>query len=342
LIFVLFNLSVSARSESAGGHAAVVTRLKGNAVVFTNSAPAAGLEVGHVTFEGENYLTVPVRAGTKLGKGDVIQTGADTQVRLIFKNGDSLSVGPATSYKINWTKDESAPLLNIFYGQVRGIFKKDGPRAGTVIHTKTSVMGVRGTDFSVTVAGATAVSVLRGEVELRANKPGSKPVSLQTGFTAKIDVPVAKKAAPAANVEGAPRPNSEIPARAEAPEPEVVITPMTKVELIDIQKKSTLKAPVDSPATGLAPADQETLSEVAALEKQAVETVMSDIKITDPVLYTQISANSVAIQDMDKVNTMAVGDLYKKAPAEKSDLKPGAKELDGLGSDAYERYFKIE
>jgi hypothetical protein len=340
LIFPLY-----ARGDSATGHSAVVTRLKGSAVIFTNAQGSANDQAHQVNFEGENYFEHSVKQGSKLGKGDVIQTAADSQVRLIFKNGDSLSVGPATSYKINWGKDDSAPMINIFYGKVRGIFKKDGPRTGTVVQTKSSVMGVRGTDFCVTAAGSTAVSVLRGEVNLRANKAGAKEVALQTGFTAKIEAPAAKIVSPVDNSEKSSPTNpstSSTPKVAEAPEQEIVVSPTTKTELVEIQTKSTIKPPVQAEGLKLASVDEENLKEVAELEKQATETVMSDIKVTDPVLYSQISENKKVGQDMDNVNTLSVGELFKKAPEEKKDSKPGAKELEGLGNDAYDRYFRIE
>ena len=338
LFIVLLLCPLISKGYAVSGHTAVVTRLKGTAVIFSNSQGNTDPSLHRINFEGEEYAEIPVKQGAKLGKGDVIQTGADSQARLIFKNGDSLSVGPATSYKINWGKDDSAPLINIFYGKVRGIFKKDGPRTGTAIHTKTSVMGVRGTDFYVVAAGSTAVSVLRGEVNLRANKEGAKSVSLQTGFTAKIMAPSAPKTRKEEQSQPAIATNLVVADE----EQEVVINPITKKELVEIQVKSTIKTQLAAPGTGVAPMTDEGRIEVAELEKQSVETVMSDIKVTDPVLYDHIVAKKSTGQDLDNVNTMSVGELFKKAPATSSDAKPGAKDLDGLGNDVYDRYFKVD
>lgn len=338
---LVLNFSVLGYAQAGGGHTAVITRLKGSASIFSNDQSKKPSNANLITFEGENYFEMPAKSGAKLGKGDVILTNDDAQVRLIFKNGDSLSVGPSTSYKISWNKDDSAPLINVFYGKVRGIFKKDGPRTGTAVHTKSSVMGVRGTDFYVAAGAATAISVLRGEVALKSKKPGAKEVSLQTGFTAKIDDPSTKKAAPSTSSSktSAPTTPSSEP---DAEEDAVTINQTTRGELVDIQTKSTIKQIASPTQPTEAAAEPEQVAELAELEKQAVETVMADIKVTDPILFAKISDDKTTGTDMDRINTVSVGEMFKKAPISNANTKPTDEELKGLGEDAYDKYFKID
>jgi hypothetical protein len=318
-----------------GSHAAVVTRLKGTAALFLKAAPASGVETNVVTFEGQTYHEVPLKQGARLGNGDVLQTGTDTQVRLIFRNGDSLSVGPSTSYEVSWEKDSGPPIFKVFYGKVRAIFKKDGPRTGSVVRTKTTAMGVRGTDFHVGVAGGTTVSVLRGEVTLKSTRPGAKEVALQTGFTAKVEEP---KPVPAPKANAAK--DQSTPAPTELAAEEIIVAPTTKSELIEIQKKSVVKVvEVASPGES---ADSGREKELAELEKLSAQTVLTDIKATDPILFDKIAANKKAIDDPDAINTLSVGELFKKAPATPGSDKPSAKELEGLGNDAYDKYFKVD
>ncbi|MFT3777619.1 MAG: FecR family protein [Ottowia sp.] len=94
--------------------------------------------------------------GGPLRATDRIQTGADSAVAIVLKDGSVLSVGPGSvvdlsDFSFDTTTQEGGMLVNVLRGTVRlatGLIAKLKPEQVKVT-TPTTVIGVRGTDFIV-------------------------------------------------------------------------------------------------------------------------------------------------------------------------------------------------
>ncbi|MBL7663663.1 MAG: FecR domain-containing protein [Bacteriovoracaceae bacterium] len=309
LFIILFSNSLLAQD-----HAGVIVKIKGKSELFTQ--PSKTLSAGQtqkVLFEGLYYSVEPIKLGTKVTPGSVVRTGADAKLRLVYKNGDQVTVGPATSYQIivgaKKTEDEKSSI-KLMYGAIRSVVSKEGPRSGMNVKTRTAAMGVRGTDFFISQRGSsgnTRVAVLRGEVEVKP-KDKNDVLNVKSGFTAAV-------------VEN----KNDIKAE---------VKQTTQQELISIQKDSLIKtseAEVDS-------ASDAVKAEIAQLEKKATDVTLNDIKRYDEKLYNKLK--TVAVKSVDELNTLSVKKIFKDAP--KNQGKISSEDLENLEMDAYEEFFKVQ
>lgn len=119
---------------------ATVKRVSGSAAIERNKRP------------------LPVVAGTKLETGDLLSTGKDGRISVTFIDDSRFSVGPDSRIKLSKfdfddathkgqsdTKVEKGSLA-----VVSGQIAHENPK-GMTVQTPTSVLGVRGTRFVVTV-----------------------------------------------------------------------------------------------------------------------------------------------------------------------------------------------
>jgi len=308
----------------AANQIAVLTRVEGEVKLFGASSdehpgtPA----LPHATFEGSTYSVRTAKVGDRLERGNIIKTGPGGKARFIYQNGDQITVAPGTAFRLKWdAKKEDKPVMELFFGKVRALIQSEGPRTGLEVKTRSSVMGVRGTDFHVAAwskAGGSELSVLRGKVQVaqiasgpnKSAEPSAKPIEVAAGYSAVI------KALP-----------SKIPGVATANVVEKIAVQQTPREkLVLIQKVSKIDK-------GAAPVG----ADIAILEKQAVVTVMQDIKAEDPALFKSLSEGGKAPEDTDEIQTKTVKKLFLAAPV---NLKGGNKpvESDLEGGDAYDKY----
>jgi hypothetical protein len=106
--------------------------------------------------------------------GDVVRTAEDGGVTLNWVDGSRIRLGPNTEMtvlqcQIDKTKQAQSYLFKLDVGQVWvRVLQTLGRQSKFEIQTPTATAAVRGTVFSVEVddAGATTVSVLKGEVAL--------------------------------------------------------------------------------------------------------------------------------------------------------------------------------
>lgn len=105
---------------------------------------------------------------------------------------------------------------------------------------------------------------------------------------------------------------------------------VSKEDLLKIQKLSTVKKS-ESSEEGL----QNSLN---SLEKKSFENTLSDIKKNDPSHYQQIK-DLANLDDVDTLNTLTIQKVYKNAPSD-SNKKLTESEIDALGKDIYEQYFR--
>ncbi len=99
----------------------------------------------------ENELT----ANQAIPVGAKIITNDKSFVRLIFIDKSTINVGPLSSIQIQAFPKNEAGIIKLIEGQIRAEVTKnymemeDHSKSKLYIHTKTSAMGIRGTDFQV-------------------------------------------------------------------------------------------------------------------------------------------------------------------------------------------------
>ncbi len=139
--------------------------------------------------------TVKAKVGTKVVQGDTISTGKDSRAKLVMVDKNVINISPNSKfllekYEYNPDTNKKGALLNVIYGKVRTTVnqKYDGDTNKFQVKTKSSVAGVRGTDFLVSfneVTSTSKVVTFEGVVEVGSglDKMGkiTNPVSVTPG-----------------------------------------------------------------------------------------------------------------------------------------------------------------
>ena len=329
LSFLVFNLVFeTAFASPSAPQGAVATRVEGSAQLYikkSNQPQPAG--TSSVKLESEVYFTRDLKKGDRPGNGDVVVTGRDGKVRLIFKNGDQVTVTPGTAYKFSWDQEtQKSPIANILFGDIRAVIQPGGPRTGMEVKTKSAVMGVRGTDFYASAwsrNGGTKVVVLRGKVALAASTEGkSAGAEKIVGVGGSGVVKPAVKQPPGSD-------------KKEEPAPSVEVVTSTREELIVVQQDSKLKRTPDTDVS-----DKKVQDEIAQLEKESVKATLIDLKANDPEGYKDLIAKHGQDKnfEVDMIQEETVRKIFVTAPSiDKSAKKPTLKDLE-TGGDVYEKY----
>lgn len=119
---------------------ATVKRVSGSAAIERNKRP------------------LPVAAGTKLEVGDLLSTGKDGRISVTFIDESRFSVGPGSRIRLTQFDFDDATHKGQSKTQVEkgslavvsGQIAHENPK-GMTVQTPTSVLGVRGTRFVVSV-----------------------------------------------------------------------------------------------------------------------------------------------------------------------------------------------
>ncbi|MBF0136832.1 MAG: FecR domain-containing protein [Magnetococcus sp. DMHC-1] len=110
---------------------------------------------GAVFIEKNNNKT-PLKTGDALQQADVIHTGGDGSVGIVFIDNSTMAVGPDTVLALDKFEFNSTTHAGVFNSSLRqgtlavksGKIVKQTPEA-MKINTRTSVLAVRGTEFVV-------------------------------------------------------------------------------------------------------------------------------------------------------------------------------------------------
>ena len=277
-------------------------------------SPAGNKDAGpFALYEGIKYTYEKAKIGNKIKPSEVVQSGADGKAKIAYPNGDHFIIGYGTTLILPAVSDrggddKKGSSMELIYGRVRSLISKGGPRNNMKVKTPSAVAGVRGTDFFArsNPAVGTQITVLRGEVAMQSATKPEETVSVKTGYTA----------------EAAPK--AEAPPKVEE---------ATKEDLMTLQGESAVKVAKED----IAKLPPEIKGEVTALAEKTKEAVLDDIKTTDAQLYKNLAANGKL--DAEDINTAVVADLYKAAPSDKK-RKPTKEEIDSIGKDVYDKYFK--
>jgi len=113
---------------------------------------------------------------------ELIETAAESAAKMQFLDGTTLSTGPDSRVRIDEFVYAGGPgaskvVIDIGRGIMRFV-SGASPSTAYRVRTPSAMIGVRGTDFTVTVGedGATRVLVRRGEIEFTASASGASVV----------------------------------------------------------------------------------------------------------------------------------------------------------------------
>ena len=133
-------------------------------ILLFGISPVAAVDIGQVkVVKGSVTIErsgqgVPAEAGTRLQTSDVVRTGNDGSVGITMTDNSLLSAGPNSvlaldRYDFDSTTNQGhfdASLRRGTLAVVSGRLAKQSPDAMT-LHTPTAVLGVRGTEFVVSI-----------------------------------------------------------------------------------------------------------------------------------------------------------------------------------------------
>lgn len=303
---------------TASPFVATVVHTKGQVKILKQPQAKSLRRRSEVLYEGSFYQLQAAKLGQKVKRGEVLQTGPSGRAKVIFANGDQISVGPGSSYHF---KMKNAPgtkakggVLELFYGKVRAVISQKGPRHNMKVKTRSVVAGVRGTDFFVSERPqGTELTVLRGKIEVQQAQDLKKKEIVKTGHTA-----IVKKMASSDQQE------SKSPITLA-----LALTP--KNQLLQIQKASVISEPLTKESLS-----QEVQETIDQLNQKAEQNLIEEIKESAPEIFNKVSGKK---QTSDEINSLVVSELYKQAPAGPEQRKPSAQDLREIG-DVYKKYFE--
>lgn len=304
-------------SAFAGPQDGTITALSGTVELLTQ--PSKQLQKTetrpHALFEGLYYLYQPARLGDRVGNGVYVRVAPGSKAQIVFDNGDQVNLGSGTLYRGSWKQDvadasAAAPKVDLPYGKLHTVISKGGPRSKLQLRSKTMVMGVRGTEFSVVTAGeqAAAVSVLRGEVEVA-------PTVAQQATSAKMFKIVESQTAQVQAASGA------------SSTPTIDIKKTAKEDIEAIRKITELPQ---------APNSQKKPPVVEALQKKAASVTLQDIKTYHPEQVKELGLTGDLTVSEIRAKTLAQAQSTAPSTGQKSLYERDAKDIE---DKAYRQYF---
>jgi len=317
--FVLLALLVSIPSRAEAPP--ILTFVEGTVELFSDRSQkihdAVPDGATRVKYEGAHYLARPVKPGATLPIGAWLRTRPGSRARVVFGNGDQMNVGPASFFKIETQASgpRGSQEMDLRYGMVRSIISKSGPRSGFKVRTASAVMGVRGTDFVVEASDVTALTLIRGSVELSRDKEAARTV--KTGETALVQEKKPVEKFTTSQIEF-----KRVLAVTEKPAEKVKVAISLPVEVLERE------------ARALDVSKQDLLDHAASPEeRRKIESLVNDGA------------------DVQTLNRVAVNARIEQAPATSPGLqrlkeqlrkrsKVSEQELNDLEKDPYGRYFE--
>ncbi|MGE0172568.1 MAG: FecR domain-containing protein [Oligoflexales bacterium] len=321
-VIAIFFLGVPS-ALAQGDHIATLVKVEGEVKLLQDPAPTAKSEKNQALYNGKYYTFRMAKLGTKVRRGDVVQTGNNAKAKIVYENGDQIILAPSSSYRALSTKEDRT-VIDLFFGKIRSVVRPKGPRENMVVRSRSLAMGVRGTDFFVAdpdEKGRAAIVVVRGKIEAMPTGLEAKPVEVPAGYVVST--------APAGST-----PND----KKEAPKP-LAVERSTKTELLEVQKSSLLAKTTPEAMKDLTPDLQK---EIVDLEKESVEATIQDIKAADPELFERAKIDVTKVEDVEQLLTISVKQAFDEAPAGAKDSKPSEQDLKDLNEDVYKKYFKTE
>jgi hypothetical protein len=131
------------------GGAAVVTALEGQASVQRREARDA----------------VPLAIHAAVHPGDTVRTAAGARLRLAFRDGTAVSLGPESTFRVTGLEAGSRPsiVVQLTSGVMR-FLTGALPDSSYTVRTRAAVAAVRGTDLLVRITEGCEFYVVKGTV----------------------------------------------------------------------------------------------------------------------------------------------------------------------------------
>ena len=169
-IITVFMISSAVKAQDSVG---IVTALQG----VVNVSDSSGIK--------------QLSQGDNIFMGDIIETGEDSGVKIVFNDESMISLGDNTVFEINefvYTPTQRKAISNITKGKMRAIIKNlKGGNSDVEFNTPNAVAGIKGTTLYIN-ADKALFCVREGEVEVGGNGPNSNTVTLGSNqFTQIVD-----------------------------------------------------------------------------------------------------------------------------------------------------------
>lgn len=143
--------------------------------LFADSSKVATVLLlrGKVTAKLPDGNQIELKADQALPEGAQLTTSAKSFVKLVFIDKSTLNLGPSSSMLIQAFPKKEAGIIKLIQGQIRAEVTKnymemdDKSKSKLYIQTKSSAMGIRGTDFQVNynpANGNSSLIVFEGKV----------------------------------------------------------------------------------------------------------------------------------------------------------------------------------
>ncbi len=296
---LLVGVLIVASTALAQTFVATVVAVSGDVKVL--HLPLPGDHGPFLKVHNRTYIYHQAKLGAKIDPGEIIMSGTNGKVRLVYPNGDTFFVAYGSSFVLPVELNKQAKnnrhransLVKMYYGRFRALISKLGPRNRLRVVTPDAVAGVRGTDFFVrsNATVGTQLVVLRGAVAMRSKISSSHSILVKTGYLAQAK-------------------NKAITV------PKVIL--VTREGLQKIRQESALKVN----AREVAKLPKVEQKEIHELQKKAFESVMVDIHSHNPALYKELKRRK--IKKLDQINNVVISRLWNHAPTAKNQ-KPALK-----------------
>lgn len=101
----------------------------------------------------------PLKKGQELKNGSFVYTDEKSRVVVTFPNRTKLNLGANSSMRLGYSSKDERSLISLLKGQLRGYAKPSGDSKNNklIIATKYSSVGIRGTEFLLSVSATTEI-----------------------------------------------------------------------------------------------------------------------------------------------------------------------------------------
>lgn len=185
-IFICFAL-ITLCSLKSHGQAQAAAQAQDNAVAIIQAVEGKVMILS-------GSVAKPATEGNPILPGDKIQTVGQAKARLVFDDDNTIDIGGNSELDVSEYDFATHVLLKLWRGAIDLLVNKkyDGNKSTFQIETKSSVVGVRGTEYTVEYSDTsdeTNVSVTSGEVELGRKREAHKivtPGMIKAGYEGRF------------------------------------------------------------------------------------------------------------------------------------------------------------
>lgn len=274
-----------------------VTRVEGEILLLTGPLTESEVNLDEEGGFSRYYSSVQhAQIGDKLDVETVVVTKNQSRVRIVYSNGDQLVLGPKSVFRATLRNSKTA--IELLQGAVKAWISKAGPRAGMRFRTRTSMGGVRGTEFILqhqANGNATFLSVMRGRVGIALYEQGAslkQGVEIRGGQTAEI-----------------------------ATGQNIAAMTTTADVLQDVENNFQLSASQDLDKMSAKQAKM-----VEMLEKTSARMVLHEIKTYEPKLFSRLS-KLVHVGSLDEIIAATNALRVELAPKKAASVDPPPVEI---------------